>query len=381
MKFRCRLLGQVAPGLLTLALGLGISKSALGQAHYAYAQSPKAQAPAAQGKPSSTVTEWRDAQGRSPATQMTETQTVADGKQVKAASWQTPSTARAYQPGADSEEETQQVDAKTVRVVQRLYATDANGNRKVIGVTEEERRTLPDGKETITRTASRPDLNGGFQVVRQDVEETSTAASGVKESRTTVLTPGLEQRLVPHEQILKTERKQGDLETAHTTHLLPDGNGSWQVNKVEDNVVKARSKDTRTIEERVYQRDAQQNLSVSKEVITNTWKDASGQEHELLETHSTSTPGATVSGDGRLVLDRRLHVVRHTAPNGSQTVEEQQEVRDQNAPFNGMRVAQRVLQTSTKGGGGTTKQGTVEADDGNGGTRVIWVFTTRPAAQ
>jgi len=358
-------------------VGLGVHSIATAQVRYSYAQPP-----ATQKKSAATVTEWRDALGRSPATQVTEKRGTTGGRDTKTSSWDTLSGGGSSQHAVEGEEETQRLDDKTVRVVHRLFGTDANGNRKMLAITEEEKRTLPGGRETLVRTVSQPDLNGGLQVIRRDLEETKTVSSGATESRTTVLRPGLEQGLVPHEQVLKIDRKQGDVQKVHTTRLLPNGNGGWQINKEEDSVIKTESKNARTEEERVYQRDAQQNLSVAKQVVTRDWKDATGQEHRTVETYLTNTPGTTVSGDGRLNLDHRLRVVRLTSPDGTQQTEEQQEDRDLNAPFNALRVAQKTVEISASDRTGhNTRQGTVEAFDGNGNTRVIWVFNTQQTKQ
>ena len=101
-----------------------------------------------------------------------------------------------------------------------------------------------------------------------------------------------------------------------------------------------------------------------------------------METYLTNTPGTTVSGDGRLNLDQRLRVVRLTSPDGTQQTEEQQEDRDLNAPFNALRVAQKTVEISASDRTGhNTRQGTVEAFDGNRNTRVIWVFNTQQTKQ
>jgi hypothetical protein len=362
---------------IAAAIGLSLlCGTAAAQVHYSYAQPP-----AAQTAPSATVTESRDALGRSPSTQVTEKRSETGGKQVTTRSYQNSSAGGGGTPSSagESEDETLRVDAQTVRTVHRDYATDSNGHRRVVSVTEEEKRSLPDGRQSVIRTLSQPDLNNGFQVVRRDLEESKPAGSGAVETRTTVLMPGLEQGLAPHEQIVKVEKVQGEAQKVHTTHLLSDGNGGWQINKVEDKVVTPASKDARTVEERVYQRDAQQNLSVAKAVVTKEWKDPAGQEQQLVETYLTNTPGSTISGDSHLSLDARLHVVRRTSPDGSQQIDEQREEHDTNAPAGEFRTTERTTQTSAPDrDGAVRRQGTVQAFDGNGNMRVLRVFETRP---
>ena len=361
-------------------LGLGLlCPGAMAQVRYGYAQAPAAQGSAAPAKPSGSVTEWSDPSGRSPSARAVEKHAQSGGKDVTTRSSGSLPGGGAYQPSGESEEETVRIDAKTVRVVRREFATDSNGRRKVVGITEEQQKTLPDGRQTVVRTISRPDLNNGFQVARRDIEETTTTGPGTTETRTTVLMPGAEERLVPHEQMVRVERKQGDVEKVQTTHSLPNGNGGWQVSKIEDKLVKAEGKNSRTTQERVYQRDAQQNLSLSKEVLNKNWTDGAGQEHETVESYSDYSPGMAVSGNGRLNLDQRLRIVRRTSPDGSQQTEQQQEERDPNAPDSALRPTQKTMETATTSrDGSVTKKGTVLSVDANGNTRTILLFDTRP---
>jgi hypothetical protein len=343
-----------------------------GQGHYGYAH-PSSD----QKKPSATATEWQDALGRSPSTRRVEKRTTTDGRQVNTQSWQSLSGAGNYVPGPQSEVETVRVDQQAVRVVHRQLATDSNGRQKVVAVTEEVTRTLPDGSQTVTRTISQPDLNNGFHVVRRDIEETRTTSSGTTETRTTVLTPGVEENLAPHEQIVTVDRKQGDVQNIETKHSLPNGNGGWQISKVEEKVITTQNDGGRTEEDRVYQRDAQQNLSVSKQVLSRDWQDSAAQDNRTVDTYLTNTPGTTASS--HVTLDKHLSIARRKSADGGETTDTQQEERDPNAPFSGLRVTQRTTEVSTPGHDGTTKRrGTVEASDGNGGSRVIWVFTSQP---
>lgn len=373
VKYHSRWRTGYAP-LSALACGL-LCQSAFAQARYTYAQPVSSQS-----KPSSTVRESRDTTGQSPSARMVEKSTQNGGKEATSRSWQNLSGAGTYQPSAESEEETVRVDSQTLRVVRRSVATDSDGRRKVVAMTEEETRTLPDGKQTVVRTTSQPDLNNRFQVVRRDLEESTTKSPGTTETKTTVMMPGLEEKLVAHEQIIKVEHKQGDGQTIQTTHSLPNGNGGWQINKVEDKVIQAGKDGSRTEEEKVSQRDAQQNLSVSKQVITKGWKDAAGQQHELVETYLTNTPGTTASGNGHLTLDQRLRVLHRKSSDGIEHVEAQQEERDPNAFPGQLRVTQKATETRD-GSGSTTKQGTVQTVDANGYTRVISVFNTRTARE
>ena len=71
-----------------------------------------------------------------------------------------------YQPDSETEKETVRVNDTTTRTVVRTYRWDANGQRKLAQVTEEEARTSASGDAQAVRTTSSSDVNGNLQVVQ-----------------------------------------------------------------------------------------------------------------------------------------------------------------------------------------------------------------------
>ena len=67
-----------------------------------------------------------------------------------------------YEPTFETEKETIQVDATTTRTVVRSYNWDANGQKNLVGVTEEEARASAGADAHFDRTISSTDGNGNL---------------------------------------------------------------------------------------------------------------------------------------------------------------------------------------------------------------------------
>src|SRR5579864_5104274 len=64
-----------------------------------------------------------------------------------------------YEPYRDTERESVQVDAATVRTVERTFGRGPDGQKTLVQVREEETRSLPGGEQKVVRTVSNPDAN------------------------------------------------------------------------------------------------------------------------------------------------------------------------------------------------------------------------------
>ncbi len=338
------------------------------------------EASAKKPKTSSTETERHDLAAGTTPSRSVETRKRTDGHQVETHALETLSVEGRYEPLIQSDEQTTQVDAQTTRIVRRSFARDADGRRKVIEVTEEEHHRLPGSRLSVVRTTSRPDLDGHFQIKRREIEETIPLSSNVNQTRTTVLLPDINGTLGAAEQINQIERqKEKGVVGVEKTRLLPDGNGRWEPYETQERVVKTDAKEVRT-EEQVRRRDATGQLSLTERTITNEWKDASGQENQTVETYSNNIAGTTRYEDGSLHLDRRLHVVRSTRPDGSQQTVQQLEQRSIVAPAEGLRVTEKTEEISRPSSqGGTDSQKTVQRVDGNGQLKTVFIVKAREA--
>ena len=91
-----------------------------------------------------------------------------------------------YQPYSDTEKETIHVNATTTRTVVRTYSWDANGQRNLVQVTEEEARSSASGDAQVVRTTSNSDVNGNLQVVQRAVADTRKTSPDAQETKTAV---------------------------------------------------------------------------------------------------------------------------------------------------------------------------------------------------
>jgi hypothetical protein len=364
--------GQIR-ALAVLALSL-LWGTAWAQTHYGFYQ-PPAPAPAA-GQSSTTSTDQRDLSGATTPTRVIETHTEAKGRKVDTQVLQRPSVDGRLEPWVEHEEETVQVDPQTVRVVRRLFNRDPDGRRKLIEVTEEEKRTLPGRGESVVRTTSTPDLAGRFRVARRETQERTPMGADAQQTRTTVFLPNINGGLAPSVQVDQIERKsKNDTTEIRSTTLLRDDNGRWEPSEIKESVIQKEGKEARTEEQRVYRADLNRQLSLAERTVSREWKDPNGQEQSVVETYSVNIGGGARYEDERVHLERRLRIVRSTRPDGSQEVSQQLEQRNTVAPNDGLRVTEKSVEVSRPNGrGGTQTQRTVKALDGNGQLREIIVF-------
>jgi hypothetical protein len=308
-------------------------------------------------------------------TRTSETHTEGDGRTVDKQAVEKIGLDGRYEPYLDTEKESVKVDASTVRIVERAFGRDSDGQRILIQVTEEERRNLGGGAMKSVRNTSNPDANGRLQLIQQEIQETKKTGSNVEDTKTTVLTPDINGGLAAVMQIQERQKRGDD----HTTEfrkstLLPDGNGSWQVGEVREGVIKddgkARSKD-----EQVLRPDSDGKLSVVGRTVSREAEPTAGEKRNSIETYTSDAPGSV--GDGSLYLDQRVTTIRRAQPDGGQTTEEQVERHNPGEPGGGLRVTTRTIDIVRPGGGGATRSQTIQSLDSNGNLGVVSVDTGR----
>src|SRR6266849_6086446 len=239
-----------------------------------------------------------------------------------------------YVPYLDTEKESVKVDATTVRTVERTFGRDPDGQKTLIQVTEEERRSLPGGEGKVVRTTSDPDVNGSLRIVHREIQNTKQTTPDMQETKTTVLTPDLNGGLVAVLQIQERETRRSD----HTSEfrkstLLLDGNGNWQLGEVREGVIKDNGKE-RTKEQRVLRPGTDGKLSVVERTVSRESETAPGEKRDTVETYSTDVPGSV--GDGSLHLNQRVTTVHRARLDGGQATEEQIEQRNPGEPSAGL---------------------------------------------
>lgn len=272
-----------------------------------------------------------------------------------------------YQPLLEVEEEIIKQDDRTTRVIRRLYATDNNGRRKVVQRTEEEQVELPDGGSRVLRTFSEPDTNGRFSVTQQETEETRQLGSGKIETQTTVRQPDINGgfRAVRQIQRVEEETAPGVL-NVRETDLLPDGNQGWEAHEVREQVTRTGENETQ-IEESLYQRDVNLELSPRERSVSREWTDDKGQQRRAVEVFSTTVGTTGRYGENRLYLDRRIDTTTRTLPDGSEETVQESSTWPQAGPSRPLQVSERLIQLSRPVQGGMVRTETRgETRDVNG---------------
>jgi hypothetical protein len=320
---------------------------------------------------SRTVTQYRVAYGVWNPARIIQTQREENGRTIDTQIVEAPSDGT-YQVISETEQETVQVDANTVRVVQRLY-TPVNGTRKPYQMTEEERHTGPDNRESVVRTISSLDSDGHSQVLERDIEETNSTTPDVKQTNTTVLRL-VAGTLTPVQKFEQTERSKGDTLEVQRNMLTPDGSDHFQVIQAERNVV-TQTKDGQTTESAFYGYDGRAPLAPIEQTTGREWTSGDSQ-REMSQTFSVNVPGRTPDDHLHLVQQENLTTI--TAPGGGTLTETQTQELNPGAPEDGLRLTTVETETSQPiGKSQTDNHKEVRSLDINGNLSVDWQEDSR----
>jgi hypothetical protein len=308
-------------------------------------------------------------------TRTSETHTEAGGRTVDNQSIENMGVDGRYAPYLDLQRETVRVDANTVRTVERAFGRDSDGQKALVQVTEEEKRTLPGGEVKVVRTTSNPDANGGLQIVQREIQDTKQISPTTQETTTTFLTSS-SSGLAASMQTTDRETKTSDhnVEFRKST-LLPDSNGGWQVGEVREGTVNDDGKD-RTKEERVLRPGNDGTLALAERTVSKESTNAAGEKRDTIETYSTDLPGSPL--DGSLRLNQRVTTVHRKSGDGTQSTEKQVEQRNPGQPSDSLRVTQEAIDIVRPGVGGTTRETqTIRSLDSTGSLGVVSVDTRK----
>ncbi len=276
-----------------------------------------------------------------------------------------------YEPYLDIEKESVKVDANTVRVLERTFGRDSNGQRVLTQVTEEERRTSRDGDMKSVRTTSNPDANGSLQVVQREIQETRKTGPGAEDTKTTVFTPNINGGLAATMQIQEHQKRSDDhtIEVRKST-FLPDGNGSWQIGEVKEGVINDNGKQ-RSQEEQVLRPDSEGKLSAIAWTLSKESESGRGEKRTTVDTYSIDIPGST--RDGNLHLEQRVTTLQRANADGGQSTEKQVERRNPGDPAAGLRVTTEAIDIVRPGTDGATTTQTIRSLDANGDLGIVSV--------
>jgi len=287
-----------------------------------------------------------------------------------------------FQPDSDTEKETVRVNETTMRTVVRTYTWDANGQRRLAKVTEEEARTSASGDVQVVSTTSSSDLNGNLQVAQREVADTKKTSPDAQETKTTVYLADGNGGFTTSRQTQELQKRSADqkVELKKTT-LLPDGNGNWEVGEVTKKSIKEDGK-KRITEEQVSRPDSEGRLSQFSRTVGEETETSTGEKSNTVYTYSTVVPG--VAGDGSVHLNQRVTTVEKK-DSGGKITEQRVEELNPGDPHAGLQVSSKTKYTVQYGASGTQQTKTVQARDANGAFNVISLETRKsdqvPAAR
>jgi hypothetical protein len=275
-----------------------------------------------------------------------------------------------YQPVSETETETVQADPTTTRKVVRTFRWDANGQRNMTQVTEEEARTSASGDVQVVRATSNCDEYGNLQVMEREVAHTTQTSPTAQETKTTFYLLDANGVLNPSSQTQELQQRSADhtVEMKKTT-LVPDSSGSWQVSELRENTIKEDG-ENRTSEERVFETDSEGRLSEVLRTVSKEMDTAAEEKSDTVETYSTKIPG--VAPDGSLHLNQRVTTVRKK-DSGVETTEQQIEQPTPGDPRAGLQLSAKSESTVQYGASGTRQSRILEIRDVNGTFNVVSV--------
>ena len=280
-----------------------------------------------------------------------------------------------YEPYQDIERESTKVDNSTTRTVVRTYGRDANGQRVLVQLTDDEEKTLPSGGSKVVRSTSNPDPNGNLLVVQRQVQETTKLEKNVEETKTTTYLPNINGGLTPSMQVQERRERVDD----HTVQfqkstLLPDGAGNWQAGEVKTGTIMDAGAN-RSSEEHVLRPDSEGHLSEVSRTLSKESQSASGENRSTVEIYSKDVPGA--SPDGSLHLVQRVTTRLQASSSGGQATQQQVEQINPGNPSRGLQITVQSSGSKEHGSSGTRENRTFAVRDADGHLDVVSVDMTK----
>jgi hypothetical protein len=268
-----------------------------------------------------------------------------------------------YRPDHDIETETIRVNDTTTHTVVRTYKWDANGQRNLVEVTEEEARNPTGGDAKVVRTTSSRDVNGSLQIVQREVADTRKTSSDAQETKTTTYLADGNGGFTPLRQTQELQKRGADGRVdVKTATLMPGANGNWELGEVKDRIIKGDGKN-RTTEETVSRPDPEGRLSEVSRTVGEETENAAGERSNTVETYSLEGTGVPV--DGSLHLNQRVTTVEKK-DSQEKITEQQVEQPNIGNPSDGVQVNGKNKYIVKYAASGTQQKKTVEVRAANG---------------
>jgi len=239
-------------------------------------------------------------------------------------------------PPVQTEQEEVKVDAQTIRITHRAFATSPSGGRQLTETIVEEIQRMPGDRVHAVRTVSRRDTNGSLSPVQQEIQDMAPSGANSYEIKKKLLLPGNSRTLVEKEQVQQTEHRIGDKAVEiERTRLVSGLNGDWRAaeRRVSQNT---ESEGQIRTNEQVYRNDVNDRLALSGRIESTEWKDSSGR-HWQSESYK-------VDLGGRLQLDSRVIMLQKALKDGGQETNEVIEKPNPIAPEEGLKPVRRIIE-------------------------------------
>jgi hypothetical protein len=322
------------------------------------------------------VTDSRDLTGTTSPRRVIVTRTEEDGRTIETSVIEGPSINGGYAPLGETEQQTIRLNPNAMTVVTRQYSRDADGNRQLLGVTEEQRSTAATGQETILRTTSSVDLNGHLQVDQRELRETVPTGEDTWQTTSTIS----QQTANGFQPVLRSrqiEQREGDVAGRCTTVLVPDGNGNFvplsRTESTTTNTASGQAKD-----ERIYGENGLFGHMTLLQRDVTTESTTPRESHSTAQTYSVFVPGA-FSQPESLVLIQQVSSSLQSAPDGSSETKQQLQTISSGNPSSGLQLVTSASGNSQISNGQTMRQIVVRSSDGNGTFRVKWITNSYEA--
>jgi hypothetical protein len=312
------------------------------------------------------TTDSRDLSGATSPNRVVVTRTEQDGRTIETRTVEEPSIDGGYATSIETEQKTIQLSPNTTSVVLQ-YSRDRNGNRRLLEVTEEQRSTSADGRETVVRTTSTADVNESqyirphLQVVQREVQETVPTGDDTRRI-TNVVYRQTTNGFQPVQRSQQVEQRKDDVAEQQTTVLVPDGSGNFvpifRTESTTTNTASGQTKDERTYGDIL----GQGNMTVVERVVTSESKDPQ-ETHSTTQTYSAILPGASLE-PGSLALVQQVSTSGQIAPDGSSQSKQQIQVIDFGNPASGLKLATSITEVSQPAANGQTRRHIVRSSNG-----------------
>ena len=323
------------------------------------------------------------------STRARETRVEENGRTIETQIVEEPSVNGGYVLKTATEKETIHDASNMVRVVERWYVPDGDGQRRLSRISESE-TTVSAANQTTIRTTYESDLDGHLREVAHNTEESTPLNASANQTVSTLFVPRegvfapVRQGVTfdPVEQTVTVEiRKENGIVDVQRTISVPNSTGKLIPTLVTNSEKeKAAADSPGRYKEEVLGADAGrvlgegEQMSLIQRTVTQEWKDQNRQEHSLANRYSMFPLG--VAPDGELHLTRQVATVRQVLADGeTQVVQEIAETPGANTDR--LQPRRKIIEISSGSGGQFETRTIIEEPNSSGAMQPSETSKTR----